>query len=167
MIRLLFLLQACPAEQLGVEVPAGGVERISAEDLQRDVYALTRPDVDAGAVFAKRMGQMHLSAELTGDGRVCARREGAGPARVVVAPWTPGDIPAMTQAAVLISVAKGWDGQAPPKRTTWLCLATADAALPEGERIPLTVTVVADRIEAIDYRVVREATVAWFAALDS
>ncbi len=147
-------------------MPLGGADTISAEDLQRDVYALTRADAEPGAVFARRMEQMHLPPQLSGEGRVCAQRGGEGAPRVVVAPWIPGDVPAMVQAAVLISVAKGWDGQDPPKRATWLCLAKPDAPLPEGERVPLTVTVVAERMEAVDYRKVRDATIAWFKALD-
>jgi hypothetical protein len=155
------LLVACPAEQLGVELPEGGVKAISAEDLQRDVHALTRPGADAGEVFAHRLSQMHLPPTLTGDGRVCGHLGGEDGARVIVAPWpAAGPLPPAdaAQAAVLISLAKGWDGQAPPARATWLCLAKADATLPEGKVVGTGVVVVAQQIEAIDYRKLRTET---------
>jgi len=155
------LLVACPAEQLGVELPEGGVKAISAEDLQRDVHALTRPDADPGEVFARRLGQMHLPPTLNGDGRVCGQLGGDEGARVIVAPWPsdgPLDPAAAAQAAVLISLAKGWDGQAPPARATWLCLARPAAALPPGEVVATGVTVLAEQIEAIDYRKLRADT---------
>jgi hypothetical protein len=164
---LLWMLIACPAERLGVEVPTGGADAISAEDLQRDVYALSRADADVAEVFARRLTQMHLPPKEREADRVCAVRGGSAPGaapRVVVAPWptTPAEA---ASAAVLVSVAKGWDGQPPPKRTTWLCVARADAALPEGERVPSLVVEV-DRIEAIDYRRLRDDTKALFAKLD-
>jgi hypothetical protein len=160
----LWMLIACPAERLGVEVPKGGLDAISAEDLQRDVYALTRDGADPGQVFANRLTQMHLPPRETGDGRVCARRDGAGAPRVVVAPW-PTTVGEAAQVAVLVSVAKGWDGQPPPKRATWLCMAKPDAVLPEGERVA-GVAVTADRLEAIDYRRLREDTRQLFQRLD-
>ncbi len=166
---MLPLLIACPAERLGVEVPSGGVDKISVEDMQRDAYALTRPDADPGAVFTHRLGQMRLPPTVTGEGRVCARHGGEGPARVVVAPW-PATGPTFyedaARAAVLISVAKGWDGQPPSRKTTWLCMAKAGAPLPEGERVPFGVAIEADRLEAIDYRTLRDDTQAFFRVLE-
>ena len=47
---------------------------------------------------------------------------------------------------------------APPARATWLCLAKADATLPEGKVVGTGVVVVAQQIEAIDYRKLRTET---------
>ena len=152
---VLWMVVGCPAERLGVELPKGGEGSISAEDLQRDVYALTRSEAGRGDAFARRMEQMHLAPEHA-DGRVCAMRGGAGAPRVLVAAWTD-TVPDATAAAVLISIAKGWDGTAPPTRTTWLCLARAGATLPEGE-VAAAPVVNADRIEAVDYRGLRDKT---------
>ncbi len=159
------MLIACPAERLGVEIPKGGIDAISAEDVQRDTYAMTRPGEDPGAVFGRRLAQMHLPPPLEGAGRVCGRRGGEGADRVIVAPW-PTDVASAAQAAALISLAKGWDGQAPPARTTWLCVAKADAVLPDGERVPVGVTIVAQDLEAIDYRRMRDDVRVWFRALN-
>lgn len=156
------MLIACPADRLGVELPAGGPDAISAEDLQRDSYSLSR-EADPGAVFARRLDQMHLPARDKGEGRVCALRGGEGAPRVVVAPWptNPGEA---AQGAVLISLAKGWDGQPAPPRATWLCLAKPDAPLPEGERVAV-VPIGAQRLEDIDYRKLRDETKKLFATL--
>ncbi|MDP2313270.1 MAG: hypothetical protein Q8P41_10220 [Pseudomonadota bacterium] len=165
---MLPMLIACPADRLGVEVPLGGVDTISAEDLQRDAYALTRPEADVAAVFERRLTQMHLPPGLTGDGRVCAAYGSGGRSRIVLAPWPtegPSFVEDAARAAILISVAKGWDGHAPPADTTWLCLAKPGAALPPGEPLALGVTVKADRLEAIDYRKLRDDTQAFFRTL--
>lgn len=148
---LLLLLIACPAEQLGIELPAGGPKSINQEDLKRDVFLLTRPGDDAGATFARRLEQMNVDALDRGEGRVCGRKAGEkGPARVLVAPW-PADVGSAVDAAVLISLAKGWDGPQPVPRETWLCVAKEGAALPEGERVPVPRLSDAAEIEAVDY----------------
>ena len=49
---LLLSLAACPAEQLGIELPPGGAESISQEDAQRDLRGLVR---EGGPFFARRM----------------------------------------------------------------------------------------------------------------
>ncbi len=147
-----------------MEVPTGGAEAISAEDLQRDAYALSRAGADPAEAFTRRLTQMHLPPRETGEGRVCALRDGEGAPRVLVAPWpaNPGEA---AEVAVLISVAKGWDGRPPPKRATWLCMARPDAPLPAGERVA-GVDVQADRLEGIDYRRLRDDTKRLFESLD-
>lgn len=160
---VLWMVAGCPAERLGVELPKGGEGSISAEDLQRDVYALTRSEAGRGDAFARRMEQMHLAPDRA-EGRVCAMRGGADAPRVIVAAWTD-TVPDAAAAAILISVAKGWDGTAPPRRTTWLCLAKAGASLPEGEVLAAP-TVTADKIEAIDYRSLRDRTQQYFRSLE-
>lgn len=117
----MWLLCACPAEQLGIELPPGGAKAISHEDLQRDVYLLTRSE--PRAAFAKRMGQMQFSPD--GD---CFVREGKGPARVLVAA-------SEVEAAALISLAKGWDLAGEVPRTTFLCFGAEK--IPEGERLEI------------------------------
>jgi hypothetical protein len=162
----LWMIIACPAERLGVEVPKGGVETISMEDLQRDVYALTQPGADVGAAFAHRLAQMHVSGVEQGDGWVCGRRDGDGDPRLFVAPW-PANAGDAAEDAALVSLAKGWDGRAAPPRTTWLCMARADATLPAGERVPLGIDVDAERMEAIDYQHLQAVVQARFRVLDA
>lgn len=92
---ILWSLSGCPAEQLGIELPPGGAEAISAEDLRRDVGILR---ADGARGFAARMKQMH--AKMAGS---CAQR-GEGEGRTLSAP--ADDL--LSQAA-LISLAKGLD----------------------------------------------------------
>jgi hypothetical protein len=113
------ILAACPAERLGVEIPRGGPASISQEDLQRDTWAFSKEP--PAEVFARRMAQMHF--EISGT---CARREGPGRPLVVVAP-VPTDADGAAAAAVLVSLAKGWDG-ATMTREVALCLGDP----PEG-----------------------------------
>lgn len=146
-----------------MEVPTGGADAISGEDLQRDAYALTRPEADPAEVFARRLEQMHLPAREKGADHVCALRGGEGAPRVIVAPWptNPGEA---AQVAMLVSLAKGWDGQPPPPRATWLCMAKPGAALPAGDRVDVP-PIEAERLEGIDYRGLRDQTKAFFARL--
>ncbi|MDP2308204.1 MAG: hypothetical protein Q8P18_19445 [Pseudomonadota bacterium] len=165
---MLPMLIACPADRLGVELQAGGVGTISSEDLQRDTHALSRPDAYPGEVFKRRLEQMNLPASDVGTDRVCARREGEGRARVLVAPWPEAGatlVEDAARAAVLVSVAKGWDGQPLSGRPTWLCLAKPGATLPDGDPLALGVAVEADHLEAIDYRKLRDDTQAFFRTL--
>lgn len=150
------MLIACPAERLGVELPKGGPDALSAEDLQRDTFGFVKAGADPAAWFTRRMDQMHLPVADRSADHVCARRDGEGPARVLVAPWpaSPGQA---AQGAVLISLAKGWDGQPPPPRTTWLCIARDGTRLPDGERVEMIPVEAAD-LEAIHYQRLRDDT---------
>ena len=105
-----------------------------------------------------------MDAVVEGAGSVCARHDGKGAARVVVAPW-PVDVDTAATATVLISLAKGWDGN-PPPRTTWLCTARAEATLPDGERVDLAPMTSARQMEAIDYRLLQSDVAALFVRLD-
>lgn len=154
---LLVILIACPAEQLGIELPEGGEGSISQEDVKRDVWLLAKAD-DAGAAFTKRLGEMHVDAT---EG-ACGRRDGPGPARVLVAPW-PTDTASRVQAAALISLAKGWDTARGPSRTTWLCLDRGE--LPEGERVALPAFSDAETDAAVDYVGVQKQVVGVFRGL--
>jgi hypothetical protein len=160
---ILLSLIACPAEQLGVELPEGGARSISQEDLQRDVFAMTHED--RGVVFGRRLEQMHVDGVERAEDRVCGRRDGAGNARILVARWSDA-LEDTVEAAALISLAKGWDGAKAPARTTWLCLAKEGAALPEGERVPLPTFTAGEAVEAVNWRVVQKEVEALFSRLD-
>ncbi len=129
----LLLLIACPAEQLGIELPPGGADAISHEDLRRDVRLLT--EGEPAGVFAARLGQMQMEPGPVPSGVPAASTclvRGADERplpRVLVAPW-PEDADTATAAAALISLAKAWDlGGGPPERTT-LCVLPAGSAAP-------------------------------------
>lgn len=160
---LLSILIACPAEQLGIELPEGGAGAISQEDLQRDVYALTRGDPESA--FARRLEEMHVTATERGDGWICGRRDAGGEARLLVAPWPEAPTDAVTVAG-LVSLAKGWDTAKGPPRTTWYCMARAGAALPAGEPMPLAPFTESPSVEAVDWKEVKKAVVRRFGTLN-
>ncbi len=169
---MLLLLIACPAAQLGIELPEGGVGAISQEDLQRDVFALSReaPSV----VFERRMRQMNVDAVEVGEGRLCARRDGrGGGAAVVVAAAWPDTLGGRVGTAALVSLAKGWDGAKGPPVTTWLCAARPGTALPADpplrvdEVVPTAATGDALTAESVDWRVVQRDVAGLFARLDT
>jgi hypothetical protein len=145
---LLSTLIACPADQLGIEMPDGGAGAVSVEDVQRDVLRLLDPTTDDAAAFAERMEQMRVDKVVRDDDRVCGRKNGPGPARVLVAPW-PTDVASAVRAAMLVSLAKAFDGPVAATRETWLCIGAG----PEGEQIPLPTPPDVRGPEALDYRV--------------
>jgi hypothetical protein len=112
----LLILWGCPAQWLGVELPEGGAASISQEDLQRDTLGLSRED--AAAFFQKRMEQMHVDEVVVAEGSICGRI-GDGERRVEV-PWAV-DVRSAALGAVLISVAKGFDG-VEPESGVMLCM---------------------------------------------
>lgn len=168
---MILLLIACPAEQLGIELPEGGAAAISQEDLQRDVFALSREP--AAVVFERRMQQMDVDVVEVGEGRLCARKDGASGAapRVILAAW-PDTLGGRVGTAALVSLAKGWDGAKGPPVTTWLCAARLGTPLPMGpplrvdEVVPTAATGDALTPESVDWRVVQSDVAALFARLD-
>lgn len=147
----LALLVGCKAESLGVEVPRGGPEAISVEDLQRDAFALRGPEGTrapgtpghraASGHFAQRLQQMRMvpgfgrgwQAPLDGDGvLVCGQKDGAGQGSVVVLAVDPGDagVRGPVDLAALISLAKAYDTPARPAATLVLCGQFAGEAPP-------------------------------------
>lgn len=92
-MSILLSLLGCPAEDLGIELPPGGVDAIGQEDLRRDVRIVAEQGEDG---FFVRMDQMH--ARRDGD---CAVRGDGEPLRLVA-----GDT---YGRAALISLAKGLD----------------------------------------------------------
>jgi hypothetical protein len=152
--RLAALLGACSlgckAETLGVEVPRGGPEAISVEDLQRDAFALRGPEGTravgspghraATGHFAQRLQQMRMipgfgrewTAPLEGGGLlVCGQKDGRGPGAVVVLARDPGEGPTgPVDLAGLISLAKAHDTPTRPAVTLVLCGQFAGEASP-------------------------------------
>lgn len=125
-------LTACPAEQLGVELPRGGVEAVSPEDLRRDagdLEAAPSPEA-AGELLARRLAQMRLLPAFgsawthpgPGGPLICGRKEGQAPrALLVVAIGAPNRTEGAVAWAGLISLAKAWDRPGRPPRTILLC----------------------------------------------
>lgn len=144
--RLLLIagLTACKAELLGVELPRGGRDAISQEDLQRDTWMLAQiPDrgqnADAVAqALSMRFQQMHTRpafarsyVDAAGDARViCAEKDGQGSGRVLLVAEDPGDSIAAGAApvAALVSVLKGFDTPAAPARGVVTCALVGPGA---------------------------------------
>ena len=103
---------------MGIDLPRGGGDAISHEDLRHDV-----PILAAGGegIFLERLGQMHFSPTDPREGLVCAAR-GKGAVRTIVATW-PSSVDEATAAAALISMAKAWDLAGGPTGRVELCIA--------------------------------------------
>lgn len=157
LLPLCLCLWGCPAEQLGVDVPKGGVEAISQEDLQRDVFLFEDPQLAGGRApgsagapvaaqrFMDRLQQMHLLPAFgegyslpvpgpegqEGAALVCGRRDGAGSDGVVVLALDTGQgarAGALPLAAA-ISLAKAFDVPTRPDETVIICGGPASGAL--------------------------------------
>ena len=145
-------LLACPAEQLGVDLPARGVEALSQSDLQRDTRALVRATGGERLdVLHRRLREMHLDPAFPGGWRAegigsCGLRPGRRevPAVLVAAlddrrSVTGGAAP----AAALISLAKVTDLGRPLDRPWLYCdlepggleILLADPPLPIGRGV--------------------------------
>ncbi|MDP6932833.1 MAG: hypothetical protein QGG40_07940 [Myxococcota bacterium] len=143
------LLLGCKAETLGVDVPRGGPDEISVEDLQRDVWSLTRNPGEGDSLLSgshtsthsrtvqTRLQQMHTlpafddsyALEQAGGGEwICGLKDGrSGKGVVVVAPSV--GTRASTGAAPLaslISLAKAFDSPRPPHHSLVLCAAPSE-----------------------------------------
>lgn len=139
MIAPLLALLACKAESLGVDVPRGGPDAISQEDLQRDVFMLTergledrsptsRGGAEASRRVSERLQQMHLLPAF-GDayerpgGLLCGQKDGRSGKGVLVAAEDRGTGAASAAAvAAIISLAKAFDVRDPPADTLLLCV---------------------------------------------
>ncbi|NOY24263.1 MAG: hypothetical protein GXP62_00160, partial [Oligoflexia bacterium] len=154
-------LVGCPAEQLGVELPRGGPDAISQEDLRRDTWLLARASAhttspnQAGAVIAQRLSQMRLLpafggewTRTTGGGlAVCGRKDGVQKSvLLVVAQGDPTTVDGALAWAGLVSLAKGWDQPGQPTRTRVLCAITPPL---EGAWPPPWLPVPADQVTAV------------------
>jgi hypothetical protein len=141
-ISLLLTLMACPAEQLRIELPKGGLQALSMEDVQRDLQQLdqlgdrsfgTPGHEESARRVQRRLEEMHT---LPGYGRVyaqvtdlgvvvCGQKDGQGGGVVVVLALDEGGGSASSgaQVAALISLAKTFDVPAQPARSVLLCAA--------------------------------------------
>ena len=136
------LLAGCKAESLGVDVPRGGPDAISQEDLSRDLWRLTDAPVadrapgsngqqQAAQRVSERLTQMHLlpafgaadMLSMENGGRVvCQEKDGRSGKGIVVAGVDRGrGAAAATGVAVVVSLAKTFDVPAPPKHTVVFC----------------------------------------------
>lgn len=143
MLSFILTFLACKAESLGVDVPRGGPDAISQEDLQRDVFQLTergledrRPGTRGGEEAARRtverLQQMHLlpafgEAWSRPGGLICGQKDGRTDKAVLVAA-EDGGLGAADAAAVaaLISLAKAVDVPEPPRDTLIVCAWPAE-----------------------------------------
>ena len=128
MFLLLLMLLGCPAERLGIPVPAQGVEAIALEDLRRDTEAWLNADrVDAGdrmAFLAERWSQMGL--EPMEKGR-CGQRTAVGGRPDLVGVQIDSDVHdkhrgQAVAVAMGISLAKVTHGNAMQKRGVRICV---------------------------------------------
>ncbi len=140
------LLVGCKAESVGVEVPRGGPDAISMEDLQRDVFLVednrkgrapgTARSSRAWRGLEDRLRQMHL-VPAYGPGFwgetepvvMCGRKDGAGEGVVLVAAQDYVEHPGGSSAglATLVSLSKAWDVPLPPDRTLVFCAWSGEA----------------------------------------
>lgn len=121
------LLAGCPAEQLGIPVPAEGIDAISMEDVVRDVTKLSRAPAEADrlAFLEERWRQMGLDPR---EGGRCGYRAGTGPEAIaVVAPAGSSDPRSQAPTAVVISVAKALHGRPADARGVWFCVGSPPA----------------------------------------
>ncbi len=129
------LLTGCPAERLGVPLPPRGLQAISQEDLQRDLFHLLeagdahRRHPEAPTWVAQRLEQMGLEpVPIDVHGANCGRREGRGDGQLLFLASTSSagaELAALPDAA-LISLAKSTDGLGPPARELLFCSCPED-----------------------------------------
>ncbi|MBN1337510.1 MAG: hypothetical protein JXB39_16275 [Deltaproteobacteria bacterium] len=140
MVLLLACLAGCPAERLGVELPPGGLQALSVEDLQRDVFlVVSARDGAAGARpqdvadrIERRLVSMHTlpafgesyRQSVPGGANVCGRRDGfpgRGGTLVAALDAGAGADAGASAVAALVSLAKATDAREPPVRTQVFC----------------------------------------------
>ena len=144
----LVLLVGCKAESLGVDVPKGGPDHLSPEDLQRDTWMFGGPEFKVrtpGTTAARelarrvegRMAEMHLMPAFgesfhrdygEGGWAVCGQRDGQTKQAVVVVALDRGTGAGdgALSLAALISLAKAFDVAESPRNTVVLCALPAD-----------------------------------------
>ena len=154
MLSLLLLL-GCPAEQLRIELPKGGLNALSEEDIRRDLFMLDqlgdRTEAQAAgegaARIERRLQEMHtlpgFGSSYTREGPVtCGQIDGADTNAVVVVALDErvGAARSMAPVAVLISLAKTYDTVERPDRTVVLCVAETLEAYAAVPSVPLDTT---------------------------
>ena len=136
-LLLILTLAGCRAELLGVELPRGGRDTISQEDLQRDTWLLAQIPArsqnaeQSAQAISQRFQQMHTRPGFTrsyvspsGSARVvCAEKDGRGDGQVLVIAEDAGSSVAdgAAPAAALISMLKGFDTPELPSRSVMAC----------------------------------------------
>jgi len=151
-------LIGCPAEQLGVELPRGGVGALSMEDITRDVMMLSSSR-DRLRNIERRLqdmrtlpafGRSYLRV-VDGEEILCGRRDGglgqhSQEAIVVLALDTAvDDRDGASQVAGLISLAKVFDMHEPPKLSMIFCVTSEEGGTDRyyaSPPVPLENTVV-------------------------
>lgn len=160
---LLGALLACRAETLGVELPRGGPQAISQEDLQRDVFQLVslersptgdpvpRDPEAAADGLELRLRQMHTlpawddryrRRSQSGDWHLCGLREGRSPQVILVAALDGGRGATLgaSPVAVLLSLAKAGDVPGRPELSHLFCRVapgqTLEDFLRDGAPVP-------------------------------
>lgn len=118
---LLLVALGCPAEQLGIPVPKGGIEAIAMDDLVRDTARLAKGEP---GFLAERWADMGLEAR---EGGRCGVREGTGAESlaIVADEGKPGEASTWAASAVVISVAKAFHGRPADPRAVWFCVGEA------------------------------------------
>ncbi len=105
-VWILLILCACPAEQLGIQLPKRGVQAISQSDVKRDIWSFS--DLSKQETFilvGERLTSMNLELEEVGSvGQLCASRKGKSQLSFYVI-HTSG-IDGAIRIAALISLAK-------------------------------------------------------------
>ena len=143
LIAALAALTGCKAELLGVELPRGGRDAISQEDLQRDTWSLsqipdrpTNPDAVA-QTLSMRFQQMHTRpgysrsyVDAAGAARIiCAEKDGRGEERVLLLATDDGTVSGgAVPSAALVSVLKGFDTPQAPPRSVVVCVLVGEGA---------------------------------------
>jgi hypothetical protein len=146
----LLLLTACPAEQLGVNLPAGGIESMSNEDLKRDVWGLSRGALsdrrpgrhghEAGLQFiGERLQSMHTLPAFgdsllqpAGEGfNLCTIQKGEGLAHILITTKDSGvgAYESASGVAGLISLAKSFDVRDRPAQSLIFCVIAGDVGV--------------------------------------
>lgn len=139
-------LMACPAEQLGIELPKGGIDTVSEEDIRRDLHMLDGQPDDRRERIQHRLEQMHtlpgFGSAYTRDSVVCGLIDGAEAAPTVVLALDEGHGAARSAApvAAMISLAKSFDVPSKPDRSLLFCAAPSVEAYLAAPALPVEET---------------------------
>ncbi len=152
-MRFFFLmfLFACDVEDVGVQLPQGGVDAVTASDLRHNLWSLTDPRLGGrvpGSSGAKRVGQ-HIRRQMQkshlepGFGEVflrdlgpergeiaCGVRPGGGSGAQVVVALDPGvGTLSAVPIAGLLSLAQAFDGPDKEKQSFVFCVLPESGGL--------------------------------------
>ena len=143
LIGLVVFLLGCPAEDFGVHVPSGGIDSINNEDLQRDVWSLTRgslsdrrvgmPGHEEGLeMIRRRLLQMRTLPAVGSQGfqsvgkgyNLCTIREGRGDQHVLLSVTDVGQGAYLSASSIagLIGLAKSLDTPGRPAHSVVFCV---------------------------------------------